>query len=519
MSSARTLHGLLQTSTATSPQARAIEDPAHDTAASYAELSALAAEVRDALTRTGVARGDRVGLCAPKSIGSVAALFGILECGAAYVPVDASAPVERNAYVFSDCAVRSVVITRALVDALADAVGRTLPIVAELHGALPYGSDLVVVDYGSSAATDDAARADADDLAYILYTSGSTGRPKGVVHTHASALSFVDWCSQVLQPTHQDRFSSHAPFHFDLSILDIYVPLRHGGTLVLIGEELGKQPQALAPVIAQRRITVWYSTPTILRLLAEYGRMPEHDYGSLRLVLFAGEVFPVKHLRALQALWTGPQYFNLYGPTETNVCTYYAVPNPLPAGQTGPCPIGVVCENDRARVVDEHGHDVPAGTEGELCIAGGTVMQSYWNLPERTAQSFHVDAMGERWYRTGDVVRAQANGVFVFLGRRDRMVKRRGYRVELGEIEAALYRHPAVAEAAAVALRDADGGVVIRAYITGREPDAAPSTIELKRFCASHLPLYMVPDQFSIHTSLPKTSTDKVDYQTLLGLA
>ncbi|HEU5208089.1 MAG TPA: amino acid adenylation domain-containing protein [Longimicrobiales bacterium] len=518
MTATRTLHGLLQRSASVSPQAPAVEDPAHDASATYAELSALVAEVRDALTRLGVSRGDRVGLCTPKSIGSVASIFGILECGAAYVPVDASAPVERNAYVFSDCAVRAVIVSRPIVAALEAAVGRTLPVVTELHGTHAYGGDLVVVDYGSGAQAGTAPEYDGE-LAYILYTSGSTGRPKGVVHTHASALSFVDWCSQVLQPTHHDRFSSHAPFHFDLSILDIYVPLEHGGTLVLIGEELGKQPQVLAPVIAQRRITVWYSTPTILRLLAEYGRMQEHDYSALRLVLFAGEVFPVKHLRALQALWTAPEYYNLYGPTETNVCTYYAVPNPLPAGQTEPCPIGVVCENDRARVVDEHGHDVPKGNEGELCIAGGTVMQAYWNLPERTAQGFHVDSAGERWYRTGDIVREQADGIFIFLGRRDRMVKRRGYRVELGEIEAALYRHPAVAEAAAVAVRDADGGVLIRAYITGREPDAAPSTIELKRFCAGHLPLYMVPDQFSIHASLPKTSTDKVDYQTLLGLA
>ena len=141
-----------------------------------------------------------------------------------------------------------------------------------------------------------------DDLAYILYTSGSTGKPKGVMLSHENAVSFVDWCSEVFQPHENDRFSSHAPFHFDLSILDIYVPLKHGATLVLISEDVGKEPQRLAPLIAERRISVWYSAPSILSLLAQYGNLASHDYSALRLVLFAGEVFPVKHLRALQSL-------------------------------------------------------------------------------------------------------------------------------------------------------------------------------------------------------------------------
>ena len=351
------------------------------------------------------------------------------------------------------------------------------------------------------------------NLAYILYTSGSTGKPKGVMLSHANATCFVDWCSESFAPTAADRFSSHAPFHFDLSIFDIYVSLLHGGEIVLFGEDIAKQPTAMAEAIAERQISVWYSTPSVLRLLVEFGQLERYDWSALGLVLFAGEVFPIKHLRAIMAAWPAPRYFNLYGPTETNVCTYFEVPSEVPADREAPYPIGSVCENDRGMVVDEGDREVSRGEEGELLIAGGTVMRGYWNLPERTASAFHVDDTGERWYRTGDLVREEADGTLIFIGRRDRMVKRRGYRVELGEIESALYRHPDVVEAAVVALPDEDG-VRIEAHVS-RADGGKGSIIEMKTFCSKEIPLYMIPDRFVFRPSLPKTSTDKIDYQAL----
>jgi acyl-CoA synthetase (AMP-forming)/AMP-acid ligase II len=229
-------------------------------------------------------------------------------------------------------------------------------------------------------------------------------------------------------------------------------------------------------------------------------------------VLFAGEVFPIKHLRALLEAWPAPRYFNLYGPTETNVCTYFEVPTPIPVEREEPFPIGRVCENDEGLVVDEEDLPVIAGEEGELLIRGGTVMQGYWNLPERTASAFHVDP-GGRWYRTGDLVREDADGTLLFSGRRDRMVKRRGYRVELGEIETALYRHPEIVEAAVLALPGEDG-ISIEAFVC-RADGGKGSIIEIKTFCSKELPLYMIPDRFQFRQSLPKTSTDKIDYQAL----
>jgi acyl-coenzyme A synthetase/AMP-(fatty) acid ligase len=212
-----------------------------------------------------------------------------------------------------------------------------------------------------------------------------------------------------------------------------------------------------------------------------------------------------------------PRYFNLYGPTETNVCTWYEVAMPVPDERSKPYPIGHVCSHLRARVLDEAGADVARGSEGELCIAGPGVMQGYWSLPEQTARGFWNDAGGERWYRTGDVVTEADDGCYTYLGRRDRMVKRRGYRVELGEIEAALYKHPRIKEAAVVALPDADAGVTIVAHLAAHD-GKPPGLIEMKRHCAQNMPLYMIPDRFAWRDSLPKTSTDKIDYQGLKAL-
>lgn len=516
----RTLVDWLALAAATRPDHVAAEH-SECGALSYRELDQLSDRVRDRLRRIGVGRGDRVGVYVRKSIDSYASLLGILKTGAAYVPVDYQAPAWRAAFILHDCAVRCVIIEAGLFDAWqqeAAALG-TIPSAVILNGAIADGVALqnaLVEEVREHRSVGAAAadRPDAGDLAYILYTSGSTGTPKGVMLTHGAAMSFVDWCSEAFQASPDDRFSSHAPFHFDLSILDLFVTLKHAATVVLIGSDQSREPVGLARLIAERRLTVWYSTPTILSWLAQYGRMERHDYGALRCVLFAGEVFPVKHLRLVKDLLPGVPFFNLYGPTETNVCTFHAIPSEIEADRTEPYPIGRPCSHCRSRVVSADGSDVAGGTPGELLIAGPSVMSGYWNQAERTERAFVTDADGVRWYRTGDIVVEEEGGVYRFLGRRDRMVKRRGYRIELGEIEAGLYKHASVSEAAVVALDGGDGDVRIRAYVSG-SGTAVPSVIEMKRHCATVLPPYMSPDDFRFVASLPRTSTDKVDYQAL----
>ncbi len=513
------LHEAFIASARQSPWAVSVVEPGKG-AITYGELDALSDRLRDRLAQLGVGRGDRVGIYLRKSIDSVATLLGALKAGAAYVPVDPGAPAARGAYILHNCDVKVVVVEAALADKLGaelEGLGAT-PAMIAVDGRQNGGAGLrIALDVADAQATTPGAETVhslPSDLAYILYTSGSTGKPKGVMLSHENAVSFVDWCSETFAPTAADRFSSHAPFHFDLSILDIYVCLKHGATLALIGEDIGKDAPRLAQLIADERISIWYSAPSILALLAQFGNLPKHDYADLRQVLFAGEVFPVKHLRTLCELLPSPQYFNLYGPTETNVCTWHEVPLPVPPERNTPYPIGKVCSQLRSRVFDEHGAEVARGRQGELCIAGPGVMQGYWALPEQTAKGFFTDEDGTAWYRTGDIVTEAEDGCYTYLGRRDRMVKRRGYRVELGEIEASLYRHTKVKEAAVVAFADEQAGVSITAFLSSREAQR-PSLIEIKRFCAENLPLYMIPDQFTWFDSLPKTSTDKIDYQRL----
>ena len=503
------LEQLLEGSAARTPEAVAAVASAGETI-SYRGLDDHASRVSAALAAVGVTPGDRVGLCVPKTINALGSVFGILKSGAAYVPVDYHAPAARNGFIFSDCAARAVIVERSVAEGLT----------AELAGGPWSEHDYPVAD-GEDAdfvllareGEVDGEPAPVPELAYILYTSGSTGKPKGVMHAHATALAFVDWVSGEFEPTGADRFSSHAPFHFDLSILDIYVPLKHGASVVLISAEAGKQPGTLAELIEREGITIWYSTPSILRLLMEFGKLETRDCSKLRIVNFAGEVFPVKHLRALMQIWPHPVYYNLYGPTETNVCTWYKAPNPLPEDPDYALPIGKACSGDELLVVDLDNQPVPKGEEGELLATGGSVMLDYWNLPERNAMAF-TEIGGKRWYHTGDVVVELASGDLKFVGRRDRMVKRRGFRVELGEIEAALHRHPSIPEAAVVAVDLGEAGLEIRAYYAWSD-EAPPSLLKLKKYCAQALPYYMAPDKLIHVPALPKTSTDKIDYQRL----
>jgi non-ribosomal peptide synthetase component F len=245
------------------PEHIAVVEPGQGTV-TYRELADLADRLRDRLIHLGVGPGDRVGIYLHKSIDAVAALFGILKTGAAYVPVDPGAPAARNAYILNDCSVKAVVVEeRFVADLLAalDGEGPQLFILAGTGGGAPLGDALAQAEDNEPTVTAKTVTVAPSDLAYILYTSGSTGRPKGVMLSHQAASSFVNWCSEAFIPNENDRFSSHAPFHFDLSILDIYVPIKHGATLVLIEEGVGKDPLRLAPLIAETRISVSIQHP------------------------------------------------------------------------------------------------------------------------------------------------------------------------------------------------------------------------------------------------------------------
>jgi amino acid adenylation domain-containing protein len=514
---ARTLTDYLEASARAFPDRVAVVDP-DGTPLTYRELNDGADRVAACLAQHGVQPGDRVGIVLPKSANAITALFGIMKARAAYVPVDHTAPLERNRTILADCDVRAAFLSTSSLDVLQGCRDVRLVVTVDERAPVAHQQAPRLCSWFEALAhapTPVAGGRHRHDLAYILYTSGSTGVPKGVMLTHENATAFVEWCASVFQPTEHDRFSNHAPFHFDLSVLDIYLAVRHGAELHLVSEELGKNPKDLARFIAARRISIWYSTPSILRLLVEHGHLPTCDCSSLRLVLFAGEVFPVKHLRHLRRLWPQPRYFNLYGPTETNVCTFARIPDSIPDDRTTPYPIGWPCSHCRDLVLDAEGNPVPPGEEGLLYICGPSVFQGYWNRPELNARAF-LQRDGLQWYCTGDIVRLDPEHGYIYVGRRDRMVKRRGYRIELGEVERALYEHPQLGEVAVVSVPDESSGVRLVAYVAARHENP-PSIVELKAFCARHLPSYMSPDIFRFLPALPRTSTDKVDYQRLVG--
>jgi amino acid adenylation domain-containing protein len=497
------------------PDRRAVVDPSGRTW-TYRELDEASSRVAGFLVAHGVAPGDRVGAIAPKSVEVVATLFGIMKAGAAYVPADYTAPAARNRTLLADCAVTAVFLDPSCTEIVSEWPHAARPVVCWLPGSTPAEAEGAVwSDVEAAAPLSESRLAPPDGLAYILYTSGSTGVPKGVKLTHSNATAFVDWCSDEFEPVPTDRFSSHAPFHFDLSVLDLYVSLKHGAALYLVSEHLGKTPQDLATFIADNRLTMWYSTPSILSLLAQFGGLEKLDCSSLRVVQFAGEVFPVKHLRSITERWPQARFYNLYGPTETNVCTFARIPTPIPSDRTEPYPIGEVCPYCEGIVLDAfNGNIVPAGEEGLLHIAGASLFEGYWGRP---TDDLFFERDGRRWYSTGDVVREVAGEGYVYVGRRDRMVKRRGYRIELGEIERGLYQHERLREVAVIAMPDPSAGVKILAYLAP-QPGERPSIVDLKMFCGRVLPSYMNPDVFVFLEALPRTSTNKVDYQGLVRL-
>jgi amino acid adenylation domain-containing protein len=494
----------------------------------YQELDRLSNKVARALLRLGVAPGDRVGVLAPKSAAAVIGIYGALKAGACYVPLDPKAPAGRLSHIVRDSGATVIVTDEARTFqavTLANAVPRPPGVVVVSVPGRPERGEPAsdpaqgeaVVPWtavaGESGEPLAGERAIETDLAYILYTSGSTGTPKGVMISHRNSLTFVDWAAAAAELSEQDRVCSPAPLHFDLSVFDIFATCRAAACLTVLPEGSATFPVSIARWLEAERISVWYSVPSVLTLLACYGGLQQVDLSGLRTVIFAGEVFPPKHLTRLMAELPHPRYLNWYGPTETNVCTAFEVP----AGWADPrpTPIGKACANTEVFAITSEGRRVSRpGEVGELYVRGPSLMRGYWGQPAKTSEAlvrnpFRGD-YDEIVYRTGDLVTLEPTGDYAYLGRRDGMVKVRGYRVELGEVEATLYRHPAIREAAVLPVPDELLGSRLRAVIT-TDGSGNLTRENVLDHCRRWLPSYMLPDIVEFREELPRTSTGKVD--------
>lgn len=491
---------------------------------SYKALSSKSNQLANLLLEKGIKQGDRVGIYMDKCIELSVAIYGILKVGAAYVPLDPSAPISRLVNIIDDCDIKLILsadnkrkrakeLSRSCADPL-----------------ILFGPETEQTDYASCLSWQQLFDQYADsypdckvvesDLSYVIYTSGSTGIPKGIMHTHHSCLAYSRWAAAEYQLSHNDRLGNHSPLHFDISIFDWFAGVVAGSCTVIIPDEYTKFPASYSQLIDDSRLTVLFTVPFALIQLSLRGALQERDLSSLRWIIFGGEPFPMKHLRALMAQLHWVVFDNMYGPAEVNGCTHFTLDEVSAELQS--IPIGPINQISQHLIVDNEGEIVGNGEQGELLVRTSSMMQGYWGRQDLNSSAFYLKnpnhkcgiSYQHRFYRTGDLVSEDVDGNIWFIGRKDRQVKVRGYRVELDEIEAALVDYPAIEEAAVFATKSADDTTQILASFTIK----AQHEIVLKdinRYLKGKLPQYALPSSIQARDNFPRTTSGKIDRNAL----
>ncbi|MFE1346682.1 amino acid adenylation domain-containing protein [Streptomyces sp. NPDC058757] len=481
---ARTVPALLAARAEEHPDAVAVvADGDHLT---YAELTHRVAHAAAALARHGAGPGTLVGIALPRGLDQLVAVLGTLAAGAAHLPLDPAYPAERLAFVREDAAL-ALRVTHA-----PEAAGDLTPAdLAPTPGAAPPPLPLP----------------DPSLPAYVLYTSGSTGLPKGVEVPHSALANVLGSLAEHLGSRPEDRWLGLTSLSFDISAVELLLPLTTGGRVVLAPEGAHRDGPALLGLIRREGVTHVQATPSGWRLLLDAGL---DGTAPVPTALTGGEALPAPLAARLTAAVT--RLVNVYGPTETTIWSTLAEPA-LTAG--GSVSLGSPLANTRVHVLDPDARPVPYGIAGELYLAGAGVAHGYRGRPGLTATRFLPDPYGppgSRMYRTGDLVRRAADGALEFLGRSDHQVKLRGHRIELGEIEARLARHPAVAQAAA-ALHGPEGDRRLTAYVV--PSGTAPHPDALRAFLAGSLPAAVLPGTYVVLDAFPLTPNGKLDRAAL----
>jgi amino acid adenylation domain-containing protein len=523
------IHQLLENSALRHPQKPAVIYG--DDSLTYQELAERSRSLANDLKRSGIKCGDAVGILLRKSLASIVSVYGILMSGAAYVPIDPMLPGNRIKYIIDNCNIRQLITSaeywdrhRSILDEIAS-LDRVIltdkgPVVPSSKKTSSRFTDWKTV---LGAPADSRTEPFPDTYpAYILHTSGSTGQPKGVVISHLNSLTFIQTAAEHFRISGTDRLACHAPLHFDLSVFDIFVSASAGATLVLIPESTSLFPVKLAEFIKANRITVWNSVSSALSLLADRGFQEGSSVPDMRLVIFSGEVMPQKYLKKLNSHMTGATFCNIYGQTEANSSTCYVVKE-IPEDPKWKIPVGKALPNFEVFLIGEDGAEVTQpDREGEIFVNSSTVAQGYINMPELTKDRFVPDPRSPSFsrtvYKTGDIGYYDSEGNLVFLYRKDNMIKVRGHRVELGEIERTLSSHESVDLAVVTCVPDETLTNRIAAFVSWRS-GVEGDVRRIKSFCEVHLPRYMLPEAIWPIEKWPRTANDKIDRKLLQNLA
>ncbi|MFI6130720.1 amino acid adenylation domain-containing protein [Micromonospora sp. NPDC051141] len=491
------LPGLVLAQAARTPGACAVVDERESL--TYEELVRQAGVVAGLLTAAGVEPDAVVAVHAERSARFPVLLLGVLLSGAAYLPLEPGDPAPRLAGMLDDAGV-VLVLTEPELKAAAEAVAGSRPVLAvsatELRAGVPAPPAPLRSDLG---------------LAYVLFTSGSTGRPKAVAVPHRGIVNRLRWMQSEYALTSADAVLQKTPATFDVSVWELFWPLAQGARLVMARPGGQRDPEYLMAVLRRERITVVHFVPSMLESVLDEPGWDGCD--ALRLVVCSGEALPPAAVRRFRAR-SRARIDNLYGPTEASIDVTWWPCRPVEDGAS--VPIGRPIANVVVRVLDADGNLVPEGVPGELHLGGDHALaRGYLGQPGLTAERFPADPFGDgaRLYRTGDLVRWLPGGMLEFLGRLDHQIKLRGQRIEPGEIEETLRRHPAVTGAVVVLRRDEGRADRLVGYVVG--PPDGPGERDLRNHLAERLPASMVPARVVRLDAFPLTANGKLDRRAL----